>query len=74
MYATLKNFDQDKVYGIITDGEVWEFLRLEDNILAAVYKNNCRIKFVADIVDRIGYIASVFKKLPTVLCPIGLNT
>ncbi|KOR31693.1 hypothetical protein TI05_11980 [Achromatium sp. WMS3] len=73
MYATLKIFDQDKVYGIITDGEVWEFLCLENNILA-VDENNYHIKFVADIVDRIGYIASVFKNLPTVLGSIGLNT
>jgi len=37
MYATLKEFKQDKV-------------------------NNYYIKYVADIVDRIGYIAGIFKK------------
>ena len=61
MYATLKEFKQDKVYGIITDGEVWEFLRLENAILS-VDENNYYIKSVADIVDRIGYIAGLFKK------------
>lgn len=61
MYATLKAFKQDKVYGIITDGEVWAFLRLENAILS-VDENNYYIKFVADIVDRIGYIATMFKK------------
>jgi hypothetical protein len=61
MYATLKEFKQDKVYGIITDGEVWEFLRLKNAILS-VDENNYYIKSVADIVDRIGYIAGIFKK------------
>jgi len=60
MYATLKEFKQDKVYGIITDGEVWEFLRLENAILS-VDENNYYIKSVADIIDRIGYIADIFK-------------
>ncbi|RKZ74062.1 MAG: hypothetical protein DRQ57_12365 [Gammaproteobacteria bacterium] len=60
MYATLKEFKQDKVYGIITDGEVWEFLRLENAILS-VDENNYYIRHVADIVDRIGYIADIFK-------------
>lgn len=61
MYATLKGFKQNKVYGIITDGEVWEFLCLENAILS-VDENNYYIKSVADIVDRIGYIASTFRK------------
>jgi hypothetical protein len=61
MYATLKEFKQDKVYGIITDGEVWEFLRLENAVLS-VDENNYYIKYVADIVDRIGYIADIFKQ------------
>jgi hypothetical protein len=60
MYATLKAFKQDKVYGIITDGEVWEFLLLEKSILS-VDENNYYIRYVADIVDRIGYIAEIFK-------------
>lgn len=61
MYATRQVFQQNKVYGIITDGEIWEFLLLEDSVLA-VDMNNYYIKTVADIVDRIGYIASLFNK------------
>lgn len=60
MYATLKGFQQDKVYGIITDGDVWEFLLLENSILS-VDENTYHIRYVADIVDRIGYIAEIFK-------------
>jgi len=60
MYATLKQFKQDKVYGIITDGEVWEFLLLENSILS-VDENNYYIKYVADIIDRIAYIANTFE-------------
>ena len=60
MYATLKKFNQDKVYGIITDGEVWSFFLLKDSILSA-HENNYYISNVADIVDRIGYIAERFK-------------
>lgn len=60
MYATLKAFRQDKVYGIITDGEVWEFLLLKPGMLS-VDKRNYYIQDVADIVDRIGYIAQMFK-------------
>ena len=60
MYATLHAFAQERVYGIITDGEVWEFLRLEGATLA-VDTHNYYIMNVADIVDRIGYIASSFK-------------
>jgi hypothetical protein len=60
MYATLHKFSQDKVYGIITDGEVWSFLRLQGQILAA-HKSRCHISNVADIIDRIGYIAQLFK-------------
>ncbi|MBP0021194.1 MAG: hypothetical protein J7647_27030 [Cyanobacteria bacterium SBLK] len=61
MYATLKQFEQDKVYGIITDGEVWSFLRLWKGILAA-HKSRYHINNVADIIDRIGYIAEQFKQ------------
>jgi len=61
MYATLKKFQQDQVYGIITDGEVWSFLLLE-NLTLSVNENNYYISKVADIVDRIGYIAEKFKK------------
>jgi len=60
MYTTLKEFQQQKVYGIITDGEVWEFLLLENSVLS-VDENNYHIRYVADIVDRIGYIAEMFK-------------
>lgn len=59
MYATLKQFKQDKVYGIITDGELWEFLLLENSVLS-VDENNYHIRYVADIVDRIAYIADNF--------------
>jgi len=59
MYATLKKFQQNKVYGIITDGEVWSFLLLENRTLS-VNENNYYISNVADIVDRIGYIAERF--------------
>jgi hypothetical protein len=61
MYATLKQFKQDKVYGIITDGELWEFLLLENSVLS-VDENNYHIRYVADIVDRIAYIADTFNK------------
>jgi hypothetical protein len=60
MYATLKEFKQDKVYGIITDGDVWEFLLLENSVLS-VDENNYHIRYVADIVDRVGYIAEIFR-------------
>ena len=59
MYATIKKFEQDRVYGIITDGAEWEFLLLEEAILSIdgdVYS----IRTVSDIVDRIGYIAEKF--------------
>lgn len=60
MYTTLHAFAQEKVYGIITDGEVWEFFLLEDSILS-VDAQNYYIMNVADIVDRIGYISASFK-------------
>jgi len=60
MYATLKQFKQDKVYGIITDGEVWSFFLLA-NLTLSVHENHYYISNVADIVDRIGYIAEQFK-------------
>ncbi|MEM7533331.1 MAG: hypothetical protein AAF639_14205 [Chloroflexota bacterium] len=59
MYTTLHFFEQEKVYGIVTDGEVWEFLRLE-NAVVAVHAKNYHINSVADIVDRIGYLAKTF--------------
>jgi hypothetical protein len=61
MYATVHQFQQDKVYGLITDGEVWLFLRLQNAVLS-VDENDYYISNVADIVDRVGYIASLFKK------------
>lgn len=60
MYATLHIFQQKRIFGIITDGEVWEFLLLEGSVLS-VDARNYYIISVADIVDRIGYIASLFK-------------
>lgn len=62
MYATLLKFKQDKVYGIITDGEVWSFFLLQDLILS-VNESNYYLSNVADIVDRIGYLAETFKSL-----------
>ena len=60
MYATIKKFNQNQVYGIITDGEVWAFFLLENAILQ-VDENNYYLSKVADIIDRIGYIAARFK-------------
>ena len=64
MYATRYVFHQEQVYGIITDGEVWEFLRLAHSVLS-VDAQNYYIKNVADIVDRIGYIATMFQSPQT---------
>ncbi|MEM7133217.1 MAG: hypothetical protein AAF702_43355 [Chloroflexota bacterium] len=64
MYTTLRVFQQDKIYGIVTDGEIWEFLLLENSIVS-VDARNYYIQSVADIVDRIGYIASLFKETGT---------
>lgn len=59
MYATRKKFGQDKVYGIITDGEVWEFLLLEkDKVL--IHSGNCHISNVTEIIENIGSIAKEF--------------
>jgi len=59
MYTTLQVFQQEKVYGIVTDGEVWEFLLLENSIVS-VDVHNYYVHSVADIVDRIGYISTSF--------------
>lgn len=61
MYTTVQVFQQEKVYGIITDGEIWEFLRFENSVVA-VDARNYYSQSVADIVDRIGYLATSFKK------------
>lgn len=65
MYATLKKFEQVKVYGLITDGEIWSFLLLEEKSREgnqlSVNEGHFYINRVADIVDRIGYIAETFK-------------
>lgn len=61
MFATLIKFNQNKVYGIITDGEVWKFLLLEDSALT-VDKKGYYISNVTGIVERIGYIAERFRK------------
>lgn len=61
MYTTIQLFQQSKVYGIVTDGDLWEFLMLENSIVS-VDAQNYHIHSVADIVERIGYIANMFKK------------
>ena len=63
MYATQKKFKQKNIYGIITDGVEWEFLLLENSVLS-IHINNYYINTVADIVDRIGYIAKRFNSIP----------
>lgn len=60
MYATLKKFRQTCVYGIITDGEVWKFLLLEGSAVT-IDKKGYHISRVADIVERVGYIAQKFR-------------
>lgn len=62
MYATRKKFEQEKVYGIITDGEVWEFLLLEGSQLL-IHSGNCHISNVTEIIENIGYIAKEFLPL-----------
>jgi len=60
--ATLKNFkNQNKVYGIITDGEIWEFMLLKENTLTLDDKNY-HVSNVTDIIERIGHIVQHFKK------------
>ncbi|MDM8557798.1 hypothetical protein [Candidatus Parabeggiatoa sp. HSG14] len=59
MYAVRQKFEQDKVYGIITDGEVWEFLFLKDDQLL-IHSGNCHISNVTEIIENIGYIAKEF--------------
>ncbi len=61
MVATLKKFKQDRIYGIITDGEVWKFLLLENSVLT-VDKKGYHISNVRSIIDRIGYIAEIFRE------------
>lgn len=60
MYAVMRKFQQSKVYGIITDGEVWKFLLLENTVLTIDRKGH-HISDVAEIVERIGYIAGQFR-------------
>ncbi len=56
LVATLKMFPkQEQVYGIITDGEVWEFMLLKDNILT-LDDQNYHVSNVSGIIERIGYI------------------
>ncbi len=59
MYGAIKKFNQNSVYGIITDGAEWEFLLLENSVLS-IHMDNYYINTVSDIVDRIGYIAEIF--------------
>lgn len=59
LYATRKKFQQPKVYGIITDGEGWEFLLLQnDQVL--IHSGNCHISNIAEIIENIGCIAKEF--------------
>jgi hypothetical protein len=61
LIATLKIFpDQNKVYGIITDGEIWEFMLLKENTLTLDDKNY-HVSHVTDIIDRIEHIVEQFK-------------
>lgn len=59
MYAARKKFNQDKIYGIITDGEAWEFLCLITNQLL-IHNSNCHISNVTEIIHNIGYITQTF--------------
>jgi len=59
MYATVTKFGQQRVYGIITDGEAWKFLMLEENTVT-IDRKGYYISHVADIVERVGYIARQF--------------
>ncbi len=61
MYATRHKFQQSRVYGIITDGEVWKFLLLEDAVLT-IDRKGYSISAVASIVERVGYIADRFRE------------
>ncbi|MEM7534860.1 MAG: hypothetical protein AAF639_21970 [Chloroflexota bacterium] len=60
MYTTIRVFEQEKAYGIITNSAIWEFLVLEKAVVS-VDTRNYYSQSVADIVDRIGYIAEQFK-------------
>jgi len=59
MYATRKKYEQEKVYGIITDGEEWEFLFWEGSQLF-IHSGNCHISNVAEILGILGHIAKEF--------------
>ncbi len=59
MYATKIKFKQEKIYGIITDGEVWEFLLLKENKLL-IHSGNCHISNVIKIIGNIGCIVKEF--------------
>lgn len=61
LVATLTLFDQQQeVYGIITDGEVWEFLLLSGDTMTLDHQNY-HVSHVSDILDRIGYIVKHFE-------------
>ncbi|MCP4610039.1 MAG: hypothetical protein GY845_15130 [Planctomycetes bacterium] len=56
LVATLTLFDQQQqIYGIISDGEVWEFMLLHNQTLTLDH-SNYYVSHVSDILDRIGYI------------------
>ncbi len=61
MYATRHKFQQSRVYGIITDGEVWKFLLLEEAVLT-IDQKGYSISAVASIIDRVRYIAARFRE------------
>ncbi len=61
LVATLTLFErQQYVYGVITDGEVWEFMRLEDTILTLDHRNY-HVSQVSDIIECIGFIVEHFQ-------------
>jgi hypothetical protein len=57
MYVARKKYEQGKVYGIITDGEEWEFLVWEGNQVL-IHSRNCHISNVTEILGNIGNIAN----------------
>jgi hypothetical protein len=64
LVATLRIFkDQNQVYGIITDGEIWEFMLLTEKTLILDDKNY-HVSNVNDIIERIGHIVQQLKKPP----------
>ncbi len=66
LVATLALFErQHKVYGIVTDGEIWEFMLLSGKVLT-LDQQNYHVHHAADIIDRIGYIVRQFQTVADV--------